>query len=225
MHCSMLFAISFLPDLCTLKYKAAATELRTWKGSLISLPKYPCFTVYDRKKTTTTAASSLISPPKYPSITALGLSKFVPGSKTERYQTKEIALRLRVHHSFLLFYPPQPWSQVWILIFETSMRTSSIFFAYSLKMNIVESFIVLLSPQKVLHLFLLNEVKLSPYRKTVKFLTFDNLFSQLRHSRLACSRMTRDEYHVFPPKWRWFSHAHLLVLGKSRFRGRPRLRI
>ena len=43
------------------------------------------------ENSTTTTTSSLISPPKYPSITALGLSKLVPGSKTERYQTKEIA--------------------------------------------------------------------------------------------------------------------------------------
>ena len=34
-----------------------------------------------------------------------------------------------------------------------------------------------------------------------------------------------DGYHIFPPKWRWFAHAHYLVLGKFRSRSRPCLRI
>ena len=128
----------------TLKYKTAATELRTWKSSLISPLNTHALRVTIGKKQQQQAAlshpQSTLSSTSFPGfsrtrplslrragrrepwergcpiITALGLSQFVPGFMTERYQTKEIALRLRVHHSFLLFYPWQPWSQVWILI-------------------------------------------------------------------------------------------------------------
>ena len=31
-----------------------------------------------------------------------------------------------------------------------------------------------------------------------------------------------DDYDVFPPKWRWFTREHYLVLRKSRTRSRPR---
>ena len=34
-----------------------------------------------------------------------------------------------------------------------------------------------------------------------------------------------DGHHIFRPKWRWFAHAHYLVLGKFRSRSRPCLRI
>ena len=38
------------------------------------------------------------------------------------------------------------------------------------------------------------------------------------------SRMTVG-YHIFPPKWRWFTRVRYLVLRKSRTRSRTRLRI
>ena len=33
-----------------------------------------------------------------------------------------------------------------------------------------------------------------------------------------------DGYHIFPPKWRWFTRAHYIVLRKSRACSRPLLR-
>ena len=39
-------------------------------------------------------------------------------------------------------------------------------------------------PKKLVWLFILKEVKPSPDSKMIKLLTFDNLFSPLRHSRL-----------------------------------------
>ena len=34
-----------------------------------------------------------------------------------------------------------------------------------------------------------------------------------------------DGYHIFPPKWRWFTRAHYLVLRKSRTRSRTHLKL
>ena len=47
----------------------------------------------------------------------------------------------------------------------------------------LESFIFLFFTKKLVLLFILKEVKPSPDNKMIKLLTFDNLFSPLRHSR------------------------------------------
>ena len=62
-----------------------------------------------------------------------------------------------------------------------------------------ESFITLFFASKICMVICIEEVKPSPYRKTIKLLTFDNLFPPLRHSRLN-PWQNDDGYHVFPPK-------------------------
>ena len=54
---------------------------------------------------------------------------------------------------------------------------------FSKKKDILESFILLFSPKKLVRLFILKEVKPSPDSKMIKLLTFDNLLPPLRHSR------------------------------------------
>ena len=54
---------------------------------------------------------------------------------------------------------------------------------FSKKKDILESFILLFSPKKLVRLFILKEVKPSPDSRMVKLLTFDNLLPPLRHSR------------------------------------------
>ena len=54
---------------------------------------------------------------------------------------------------------------------------------FSKKKDILESFILLFSPKKLVQLFILKEVKPSPDSKMIKLLTFDNLLPPLRHSR------------------------------------------
>ena len=68
------------------------------------------------------------------------------------------------------------------------------------------------SPEKLAGLFLLKEIKTSPDRKKIKFLTFATCF--LRYDILAKtrSRMTT-------------TGAGLLAFGKSRARSCPRIRI
>ena len=50
------------------------------------------------------------------------------------------------------------------------------FSCYSLKKDTAESVVVLFSPQKLVRLFPLKEVKPSPDRLMIKFLTFDTCF-------------------------------------------------
>ena len=52
------------------------------------------------------------------------------------------------------------------------------FSCYSLKKD---TRVYFCSPQKLVRLFPLKEVKPSPDRLMIKFLTFDNLFSPLQH--------------------------------------------
>ena len=96
------------------------------------------------------------------------------------------------------------------------------------KKNTPESFNLLFSPKKLVRLFILKEVKPSPDRKMIKLLTSVNLFPPLRHSRWSFSLKLVVEWRrlgVFPPKWRWFTREHYLVLRKSCTRSRPRQRI
>ena len=75
-------------------------------------------------------------------------------------------------------------------------------------MDTPESFSVLFfSPEKLALLALLKEIQPSPDRKTIKVLTFDILFPPLWHSR-ENSEKNDDDYHIFPPKWRWFTRQH-----------------
>ena len=53
------------------------------------------------------------------------------------------------------------------------------FFTSVLKKDSPESFILLFSPIKLVRLFILMKVKLSPDSKVVKLLSFDNLFPPL----------------------------------------------
>ena len=63
---------------------------------------------------------------------------------------------------------------------------------YQIKLNVFvrvlrkdtqESFILLVSPKKLVRLFVLKVVKPSPDGKMIKLLTCDNLLPPLRHSR------------------------------------------
>ena len=57
-------------------------------------------------------------------------------------------------------------------------------FVRILKKGHPESFILLFfPPKKLVRLSILNQVKSSPDCKMIKFLTFNNLFPPLRHSR------------------------------------------
>ena len=60
---------------------------------------------------------------------------------------------------------------------------TSSFFAYSQNIDTPESFILPFSLEKLALLPLVKEVTPSTDRKMIKFLTFDNLFPLLRHSR------------------------------------------
>ena len=63
-------------------------------------------------------------------------------------------------------------------------------FSYFTNIDIPESFIVLLSPEKSARLFLWKEVKLSPEYNMRKLLKVDNLLPPLRHSPKTCRRRT-----------------------------------
>ena len=85
------------------------------------------------------------------------------------------------------------------------------FSCYSLKKD---TRVYFCSPQKLVRLFPLKEVKPSPDRLMIKFLTFDNLFSPLQHFLLI---------HV---EWRRLPHFPAkMTLVRARSRCRPGLRI
>ena len=66
--------------------------------------------------------------------------------------------------------------------------------------------------------------------RSQKWSNFQHLITRFRHFDILAkipflSQWSDDGYHVFPPKWRWFTRQPYLVLRKSRTRSRTRLRI
>ena len=83
------------------------------------------------------------------------------------------------------------------------------FFTYSKKNHAPQkvSFYIF-SPEKWTQLVSVKEV-LKAGSSSIKALTFDNLFPPQRHS---CLNSHYPPYHIFLPKWCWFTRVHYLVL-------------